>query len=601
MTTLSNPSEIARETLRLLASRRMPPSPENYRAIYHEISGTADKAAGTFPETELRALLASLPKETPTQLGLSRQLEQALKGKSWEDFRKTLTEFIKEHSEETELAWSELIGEVLRQWEAKHTSLTPARKRESLEHVLAGGAKNSELLFGRLQSLIKSWSLNSDAPDDINLVDGVIPDIPATAPTSVAIATTSPVRASELLSELRELFAYTLEVAVATQLTEEPDLAADARALASSVRAATTPKALEGLLTGIKRFAFRLELLAEDRAELRSGLLHLLQLLIENVSELVVDDHWLNGQITVLRDIVSQPLSIRAIDDAEHRLKDVIFKQSQLKHSLNEAKEALKHMLAGFVDHLAEFADSTSDYHDKIEICAEKISKADDITQLEDVLAEVMRETRVIQINAQRSRDDLRASKQRVEEADKRINELQGELDKASNLVRHDQLTGTLNRRGLEEAFEKEAARAQRRQSDLCVALLDIDNFKKLNDSLGHDAGDAALIHLTTVIKETMRPQDAIARFGGEEFIIIMPDTPIADAKKALVRLQRELTKRFFLHNNEKQLITFSAGLTQYLAEEAQSLVIKRADEGMYEAKQSGKNRVVVKTDTKQA
>jgi diguanylate cyclase len=597
MPTLSNPSEIARETLRLLASRRMPPSPENYRAIYHEIAGTADKVPQGFPETELRALLTSLPKETSIQLGLSRQLEQALKGKSWEDYRKTLVEFIKEHSEETELAWSELIGEFLRQWEAKHTSLTPARKRESLEHVLAGGANNSELLFGRLQSLIKSWSLNSDAPDDITLVDGNIPAIPETTPgtpSAAAITASSPSRASELLPELRELFAYTLEVAVATQLGEDPDLAASARALANTVRSAGTLKALEGLLTDIKRFAFRLELLSEDRAELRSGLLHLLQLLIENVGELVVDDHWLNGQITVLRDIVSQPLSIRAIDDAEHRLKDVIFKQSQLKHSLNEAKEALKHMLAGFVDHLAEFADSTSDYHDKIEICAEKISKADDITQLEDVLAEVMRETRVIQINAQRSRDDLRASKQRVEEADKRINELQGELDKASTLVRHDQLTGTLNRRGLEEAFEKEAARAQRRQSALCVALLDIDNFKKLNDSLGHDAGDAALIHLTTVIKETMRPQDAIARFGGEEFIILMPDTPIADAKKALVRLQRELTKRFFLHNNEKQLITFSAGVTELRPEEAQATVIKRADEAMYQAKQTGKNRVVI-------
>ena len=598
MTAPSNPSEIARETLRMLASRRMPPSPENYRAIYHEIAGTTEKSvAQAFPENELRALLSSLPKETSIQMGLSRQLEQALKGKNWEDYRKALVEFIKAHGDETELGWSELIGDFLRQWEAKQTGLTPARKRESLEHVLAGGASNSELLFGRLQNLIKSWSLNSESANNIPLVEGSIgtaqADTPAPSPAMTS-ATGAPVRSGELLSELRELFAYTLEVAVATQLTEDPQLAADARALAATVRGATTPKALEGLLTAIKRFSFRLELLAEDRAELRSGLLHLLQLLIENVGELVVDDLWLNGQITVLRDIVSQPLNIRAIDDAETRLKDVIFKQSQLKHSLNEAKAALKHMLAGFVDHLAEFADSTSDYHDKIEVCAEKISKADDITQLEDVLAEVMRETRVIQVNAQRSRDDLRASRQRVEEADKRINELQSELDKASNLVRHDQLTGALNRRGLEEAFEKEAARAQRRQTHLCVALLDIDNFKKLNDSLGHDAGDAALIHLTTVIKDTMRPQDTVARFGGEEFIVLMPETPIDDSQKALVRLQRELTKQYFLHNNEKQLITFSAGVTELRPDDTQITVIKRADEAMYQAKQTGKNRVVI-------
>lgn len=595
MPTLSNPSEIARETLRLLASRRMPPSPENYRTIYNEIAGTSEKLAPVFPERELRALLAELPKKTSVQLGLLRQLEQALANKSWEDYRKTIVAFIKEQGEESELGWNVVIGDFLRQWETKQIGLTPARKRESLEHVLASSTTSNEILFSRLQNLIKSWSLNSVATDDMPLVDGNIDDLPEAAQTQAPTAsiTTTASGTRELLSELRELFAYTLEVAVATQLTEEPEIAADAHALAVAVRSAGTAKDLENLLTGIKRFSFRLELLAEDRAELRTGLLHLLQLLIDNVNELVIDDRWLNGQIEVVRDIVSHPLSVRAIDDAEHRLKDIIFKQSQLKHSLNEAREALKNMLVGFVDHLAEFADSTSDYHDKIEVCAEKISKAEDITQLEDVLAEVMRETKVIQINAQRSRDDLRASRQRVEEADKRINELQSELDKTSSLVRHDQLTGTLNRRGLEEAFEKESARALRRQTPLCVALLDVDNFKKLNDSLGHDAGDAALIHLATVIRETMRPQDTVARFGGEEFIILLPDTSISESTKALVRLQRELTKRFFLHNNEKQLITFSAGVTELRSDDIQATVIKRADEAMYSAKQTGKNRVV--------
>ena len=607
MATLTNPSEIARETLRQLMTRRVPPSPDNYRSIYNEIAGVVDKgrANEAFPERELKALLLALPKETPALQRLARQLDQGLKNASWESFRKPLVDFIKEHSAETELAWAELITELLRQWEAKQSGLTQGRKRDSLDRVLATGTSNSELLFGRLQSLTRSWARNESEVPEIDRGDadekaaeesvegGVVQPTPS-PPAKVSNTPASPVsRASELLPELRDLFVYTMEAVVAAQLVDEPDLAAEARTIAASVRAASSVKAFHETQASLKRLAYRLEFLAEDRQELRAGLLNLLQLMIDNVGELAVDDPWLNGQIEMLREIVARPLNLRAINDAERRLKEVIFKQSQLKHSLLEAREALKQMLAGFVDHLAEFADSTSDYHDKIELCVEKISKADDISQLEDVLAEVISETRIIQINAQRSRDELRTSKQRVEEAEKRINELQVELEKASTLVRHDQLTGALNRRGLEEAIDNEVARAQRRKSPLCVALLDIDNFKKLNDSLGHDAGDAALIHLVTVIRETMRPQDTLARFGGEEFILLLPDAPIEDAKKALVRLQRELTKRIFLAENEKILITFSAGVTDWRDGDAQVAVTKRADEAMYAAKKAGKNRVV--------
>ena len=595
MAAFSNPSEIARETLKQLMAKRMAPSPDNYREIYNGIAGITDKVVDTFPERELKALLLSLPKETSAQQGLSRQLDQALKGGNWEEYRKPLVDFIAEHSAETQLSWGELIADLLRQWEAKQSGITPARKRESLDRVLSAGGKNSELLFGRLQNLTKSWSQNELAPEEIELAEAAADENAASlAPATGTTASAVPVgRASELLPEVRELFAYTLEVVVAAQLDDDAELAAEVRSIAASVRRASSLPAMQEILAAIKRLTFRMEFLTEDREELRLGLLKLLQLMIENVSELVVDDHWLNGQIDMVREIVARPMNLRSIKDAEIRLKEVIFKQSQLKHSLTEAKEALKQMLAGFVDHLSEFADSTSDYHDKIEVCVEKISKADDISQLEDVLAEVISETRIIQINAQRSRDDLRASRLRVEEAERRIDELQGELEKASTLVRHDQLTGALNRRGLDETFESEFARSQRRKSPLCVGLLDIDNFKKLNDSLGHSAGDAALIHLVMVIRDTLRPQDTLARFGGEEFIILLPDTPLDDAKKALVRLQRELTKRFFLNENEKILITFSAGLTDLRPNDTQASITKRADEAMYAAKQAGKNRVI--------
>ncbi|MEF8753039.1 MAG: diguanylate cyclase [Accumulibacter sp.] len=593
MATPSNPSEIAREALRLLAVRRLQPSPDNYRALYHEIAGT--QPADALPQRELRSLAASLPQETPAQQRLARRLEQVFTAGNWQQLGTGLSDLVRQIGKEQELPWNELFRDLVREWENKQAGLTVARKREALERVLAGGSGNGEVLFGRLQGLVKSWSAAVPAGEDIPLLAPDAVAASAGGPQSAdGGAATAAVDGSEPSGPLRDLLAHLLEALIDSQLTNEPELAADARALIHRVRTATSRGALDDLLASSKRFTFRLELLAEDRDELRASLLKLLQLLIENVGELVVEDHWLRGQIDIVRDIVAGPLNVRSIEDAEIRLKEVIFKQSQLKHSLNEARENLKQMLAGFVDHLAEFADSTSDYHDKIEVCATRISQAEDITQLEQVLAEVIRETRIIQLNAQRSRDDLRAARQRVGETERRIAELQQELERASTLVRHDQLTGALNRRGLEEAFEKEVGRAQRRQSALCVALLDIDNFKRLNDSLGHDAGDAALIHLATVIRETMRPQDTVARFGGEEFIILLPETPVEDAQTAVVRLQRELTRRIFLHNNDRQLITFSAGVTDVRPGDTQASVTKRADEAMYAAKQAGKNRVLI-------
>lgn len=591
----THPSEIARETLKLLLTRRMAPSPDNYRAIYNEIAGLSDSGE-TFPEREFRALATALPKDNVAQQRLARELDQALREGNGENFRRILIDFIKAQSEAPQLNWGELIGEVIRQWDAKQMSLTPARKREALEHVLASASTNSDLLYGRLQGLARSWSQNGLEAAE-TLTDDALPDESAasspTTPRGGKAAAQAGSRASELLAELRDLFAFALDTAVTTQLSDQPELAAETTRIAAEVRTANTVPAMQELLAALKRLAYRLEYLAEDRAELQNGLMKLLQLMIDNVSELVDDDRWLDGQIGMVREIVARPMNLRAVNDAHQRLKEVIFKQSQLKHSLQEAKQALKQMLAGFVDHLAEFADSTSDYHDKIERCVEKISGADDIAQLEDVLAEVIRETRVIQLNAQRSRDDLRQTQQRVDEAEKRINTLQEELERASTLVRHDQLTGALNRRGLDEIFENEAARARRRRSPLAVAMLDIDNFKKLNDSLGHDAGDAALIHLVAVIRDTLRPQDTLARFGGEEFIILLPDTALPDAQKALVRVQRELTRRFFLHDNEKLLITFSAGVTVLTDADDETSVTKRADEAMYQAKKTGKNRVI--------
>ena len=179
-----------------------------------------------------------------------------------------------------------------------------------------------------------------------------------------------------------------------------------------------------------------------------------------------------------------------------------------------------------------------------------------------------------------------------VEQANKDIQRLEKELEHASTLVRHDPLTGSLNRKGLEDMLTREVARMQRRNTKLCVAMLDVDNFKRLNDTFGHSTGDEALKHLAGVIRENLRPQDSSGRYGGEEFLLLLPDTTLPDAVTALQRLQRELTRRFFLFENQKVLITFSAGVTELHLSEPQEAAIDRADQAMYRAKRAGKNRV---------
>jgi len=231
----------------------------------------------------------------------------------------------------------------------------------------------------------------------------------------------------------------------------------------------------------------------------------------------VIDDNWLQGQLSVITEAFSSPLSLQALDNVGQQLREVINKQSCLKRELAETRNT-----------------------------------------------------------------------------DQEIVRLQRELDTASKLMRHDPLTGVLNRKGLTEAITREVSRARRKNSPLCIALIDVDNFKNINDVYGHGIGDEALCHLTRTVTEALRPQDVVARYGGEEFIILLPDTPLEAANAILVRLQRELTQRIFCApDSNPLLITFSAGVALLCLDEAPETAISRADEAMYAAKRAGKNRVL--------
>lgn len=343
----------------------------------------------------------------------------------------------------------------------------------------------------------------------------------------------------------------------------------------------------------IGQYSHRLSFAAEDQAEIKSVLLKLLHLLVENISHLSIDDSWLKGQTEALMAACVPPLTLRRLDDVEQKLKDVIFKQTEAKSRAVQAQEEMRLMLAAFIERLAAMSQSTSGFHEQLEASAKLIEQAKTLTDIAPVLKEIVGATRTMARDSQLARDELQGMKRRAETTEAEIAKLHMELDRVSAQARHDPLTGALNRQGLEEAVTREVSKVKRQDTPLCMALLDIDNFKKLNDTLGHATGDAALAHLATVTREVMRPQDTLARYGGEEFVILLPDTPLDKGIDAMMRLQRELTKRFFLAGTEKVLITFSAGVAQLAADETGPQAIKRADQAMYLAKRAGKNRVL--------
>jgi diguanylate cyclase len=394
------------------------------------------------------------------------------------------------------------------------------------------------------------------------------------------------------LSLLRDLLAKTLEFGVVAQLSHLPKLAEKAQQIATAVREANSASSLSNVESGLKSLWVGIELQSTDSHDQQETLKRILLLLVENIGELLDDDTWLRGQLNLVQEVLAGPLQTRSLQEAEMRLKEVIFKQSMVKHGLREATATLKATMTTFVNRMSEAVAANDEYQDKIASHIEQISNTEDVLELNRILENLLEETRVAQTHTRRAHDQLIHERDTAMQAENRIKELETELAQMSTLVREDPLTHSLNRRGLDDEFAREASRADRYKTPFCIAVLDIDNFKALNDKRGHQTGDEALIHLVRIAKEELRLTDHIARMGGEEFLVILPNTPLDEGARIITRLQRSLTKKYFLDNNEKVLITFSAGVTERARGEAQDISIARADASMYEAKQAGKNRV---------
>ena len=164
--------------------------------------------------------------------------------------------------------------------------------------------------------------------------------------------------------------------------------------------------------------------------------------------------------------------------------------------------------------------------------------------------------------------------------------------EKLRRQARIDTLTRTYNRRALEDLSLREMARATRHSLPLSVVMLDIDHFKRLNDNFGHQVGDMVLTNLAVILKDNLREQDLVVRFGGDEFLLLFPDTSLTQAIRAAEKLQIRIRETFLVIEREVKA-TISLGVAELRPGEAWDSLVSRADAALYQAKQQGRAQVV--------
>lgn len=340
----------------------------------------------------------------------------------------------------------------------------------------------------------------------------------------------------------------------------------------------------------------RLLLHANHSVAIKDRLLSILYLMTINMEVLAIDEDWVRGQMSVIRKIIDEPLTVSVLDEAEQVLQAAVEKQAALKEAMKSSQAIIRNEATAFIAQMASMEQHTGDYGNRMSSYNDQLSSAGNVADLQHIVHNLMNDTSTMTTEMRHAREQIEQQQSAATEADNRIKELESEISRMSGMVHTDFLTGALNRRGMEVDFGRELVRSDRQKTTVSLALLDIDHFKKLNDTYGHATGDDALRFLSDVARKSLRATDLLSRFGGEEFAILMPDTAMESAEMVMTRMQRALTKELFMSGQGAEqaniLVTFSAGVAQRFDCETLDSLLARADAAMYAAKHSGRNKV---------
>lgn len=620
-------ADIARQALKLLAERKIVPTPQTFTQVFQEVAGIKDY--GLSAVVVIRDVVKDLVKSGRLSSQEGEGLAQAASAHDWYALRKGLDVAWSRNAGGAMQRWPQMTLNLLKQMDALHTHWTRARKLGAVARVIEGAADQPDTALERLTKLIDSWgvalpTLPADQPEPVAAgpaKEGLGAASRQASVSEAALSTGVKARSEGAAQsygsepELMQARDWAMAQAQAWKQVAMRSVGLLARACGQAGPAAkeveaylkehlASADACEMSLDNDRPNAARImpkfidlvgtvERQLQEDHKVRLGLQRLLAMLCDNMKALSPEEVWLAGQLEPIRALLAQPVGASALEQAQAQLAQVIALQSRARQGLQDAKIVLKEMLSTLISSIGSASQSTSTFYDQVGHYRQALEQVNDFDTLSSVIQGLLTDTANVRQGIEATRLELADARRKVGVYEARVHELERELSQVSGLVQKDPLTFILNRRGLEEAFRVETARSRRYGSALTMVVIDVDDFKNVNDTLGHAAGDRALVHLATTLQLTLQPTDHIARYGGEEFALLLPVTELSAGLEVVARLQAELARRPFQWQDQPLAMTFSAGVCQWRPDEPLETCIERADAAMYEGKRRGKNCTV--------
>ncbi|HWH88808.1 MAG TPA: diguanylate cyclase [Pseudomonas sp.] len=299
--------------------------------------------------------------------------------------------------------------------------------------------------------------------------------------------------------------------------------------------------------------------------------------------------------LPILDDLATLMLAIT--DSGQHEFEAYL---QQLNERLEAFQSNLQAASAGHADNSSAARAMDTQIREQVDGLQSSVQQAADLEDLKHVLENHLEGLLGTMDQHQKQRNAreqevasrLKSLSERVAHMEQEALGLRDHLEEQRQKALIDPLTGLPNRAAWSERLEHEIQQWQQHGNTLSLAMLDLDHFKHINDNYGHLAGDKVLKIISTVLRKRLRGSDFIARFGGEEFVLLLPATPPAVGAKLLESLRAAIQACPFHFKGERVTITISMGLASFRAGEHSDLVLKRADQALYRAKNAGRNRI---------